>query len=361
MVHRGCFQLFNPDNQRTGTKNLTYDFDMIGINGEVYRTHGFKIVDPSVTLDPAEFWKVTSTLYVDISKVDGPTVGRGILQIQPRDFMSQAVTLTSSGRGMLAKSQSYFRFLSYFVKQSTGLFLTPFRNLQYPLHLYQGFINPTPASKIFQLTASDGVKSVLRMWEPSPSNPELEIHDLLMIPGSSVDHKIFACPTIDHNAVNYFTSAGYRVWIPVHRAGISAEAKKNWTTYDARLDIRAAFEFIREMCGPKKLYAIVHCLGSVAMASGLLDGTIPAAWVKGLSCSQVFMNLKLRPLNAAKVSLNAVSIYKLLSGNWLSFSSSPNDSLVQWLLNQLLRLYPVPSSDLCNNVACHRTSLAFGR
>jgi len=199
------------------------------------------------------------------------------------------------------------------------------------------------------------------MWEPSVSNSNLEIHDLLMVPGGSVDHKIFACPTIDHNAVNYFTKAGYRVWIPVHRTGISAEAEKNWTTYDARLDIRAAFEFIREIRGPEKLYAIVHCLGSVAMASGLLDGTIPASWVKGLSCSQVFMNLKLRPLNAAKVNLKAVSIYKLLLGNWLSFGSSPHDSLVQCLLNQLLRLYPVPSSELCNNVTCHRTSLAFGR
>jgi hypothetical protein len=227
MVHQGRFQLFNSDAQRTGTKNLTYDFDMTGINGEVYHTNGFKIVDPSITFNPLELWKATSTLYATISHVNGPIVGRGILQIQPRDFMSQAVTLTSSGRDMLAKSQSYFGFLSYFIKQSTGLFLTPFTNLQYPLHLYQGFINPTPASKKFQLTASDGVKTVLRMWEASPSNPDLEVHDLLMIPGSSVDHQIFACPTINHNAVNYFTNAGYRVWIPIHRTGISAESEKN--------------------------------------------------------------------------------------------------------------------------------------
>jgi hypothetical protein len=73
------------------------------------------------------------------------------------------------------------------------------------------------------------------------------------------------------------------------------------------------------------------------------------------------MNLKLRPLNQAKVSLNAVSLYKTLAGNWLSFSSSPKDSYIQRLLNQLLRLYPDPPSELCTNVACHRTSLAFGR
>ena len=97
MVHRGRFQLFNSDNKRTGTKNLTYDFDMIGINGEVYHAHSFKNVDSSVTFNPFEFWKVTSTLYVTISHVNGPIVGRGILRIQPRDFMSQAVTLTSSG------------------------------------------------------------------------------------------------------------------------------------------------------------------------------------------------------------------------------------------------------------------------
>lgn len=361
MVQRGGFQLFTTDLQTTGTKNLIYDFDMTGTNGELYHFHGFKSVDASITFNPLALWRATSTLYVTITYSNGHIVGRGMLHVQPRDFISQSATIAPTGPSLLAKSQSLLRFLNYFVKQSTSLFLTPFTNLQYPLRFHQGFVNPTPATEIIQITASDGVKSVLRMWDACPSNSDLEVHDLFMIPGAAVDHQIFALPTIEQNAVNYFTKAGYRVWVLVHRIGMTAEEKKNWTGFDTRLDIRAALEYIRRIRGPRKIYTIAHCVGAIAFSSGLLDGTIPAAWIKGITCSQTFMNLKLRPLNALKVSLNAVSLYKLLAGNWLSFTSSSNDSLIQRLLNQLLRLYPDPPSELCSNVACHRTSLAFGR
>lgn len=361
MVNRGSFRLFSTDIQMTGTKNIVYDFDMVGIHGEAYHFHGFKIIDSSVTLNPLKFWRATSSMYVTLSHVDGPIFGRGTLQIHPRDLVSQLSSLASSGHTLLTRSRSYVRFLSYFVKQSASLFLTPFARLQYPHNSYRGFINDTPASETIQLTSSDGVKSLLRMWESSPRHPDLEVHDLFMIPGGSVDHQIFSLPTIKNNAVNYFTSAGYRVWVLVHRIGITVEAERNWTTFDTRLDIRAAFEYIRKVRGPQKIYTIAHCLGSVALASGLLDGTIPSSWIKGLTCSQVFMNLKLPAINAAKVSINAIGLYKLLAGNWLSCNSSPSDTLIQRILNQLLRLYPTSASEMCNSVACHRISLVFGR
>jgi hypothetical protein len=316
MVYRGRFRFFNTNLQTTNTKNITYEFHMTGINDEIYHFHGFKIIDSSVTFNPLEFWKVTSTLHVTLSNISGTIVGRGLLEITPRDFVSQVRTLTSSGNNILARSQSYLGFLTYFIKQSTGFFLTPFASLQYPNSTCEGFINETRASKTIKLTSPDGVRSLLRMWEASPSDPELEIHDLLMIPGASVDHQIFALPTIDINAVNYFTNAGYRVWILVHRTGITTEAKNNWTTFDTRFDIRAAFEYIRKVHGPKKLYTIAHCLGSVALSCGLLEGTIPGAWIKGITCSQVFMNLKLPAVNEAKVSINAIGLYKMLAGSW---------------------------------------------
>lgn len=362
MVHRGNFRLFSPNAETSGTKNLIYDFDMIGTNGELYHFHGFKTVDSSVTLNPIAFWKATSTLYVTITRQrSADVVACGILNVHPRDFISQSTTLVSSGPTLISRSKSLVRFLSYFVKQSAGLILTPFTELEFPLHFSQGYVNPTPASEKIQITASDGVKSVLRMWEACSPDLNLEVHDLFMIPGAAVDHQIFALPTIEHNAVNYFTRAGYRVWILVHRIGMGPEEKSNWTGFDTRLDIRAALEYIREAQGSQKIYTIAHCVGAIAFSCGLLDGTIPASWIKGITCSQTFMNLALRPLNAAKVSLNAVSLYKMLAGNWLSFTSSHNDSFIQRLLNQLLRLYPDPTSEMCSNVACHRTSLAFGR
>lgn len=115
-----------------------------------------------------------------------------------------------------------------------------------------------------------------------------------MIPGASVDHQIFALPTIRLHAVDYFARAGYRVFVPVHRiCGFAASRTAAWTTFDARLNLRACLEYIREAYPrpgrrDNKVYTVTHCMGSAALACGLLDGTIPADWLLGLSCSQVF-------------------------------------------------------------------------
>jgi hypothetical protein len=364
MVHRGDFQLFSSDNQVTGAKNIIYDFDMTSTTGEKFNFHGYKIVDSSVTLDPVAFWKATSTLYVTIRKLNGTIIGRGILRMAPKDFLSETFTLTATGRNMLAKLHSTISFLSYFVKQGASLFFTPFTSIQYPLHTFRGYINPTPISQTIEVIASDGVKTNMQMWEACPSDPSLDIIDLFMIPGASVDHQIFSLQTIPQNAVQYFTRAGYRVWVITHRIGRTMQAENNWTTFDARLDLKAALQYIRStQSPPQKIYTIAHCMGSVAFACGLLDGTIPTAWIKGVSCSQVFMNPTCSLGNYAKllspVPIN--SLYKLISGNWFSCSSSEEDGLVQRGINQVLRLYPDERKELCTNVSCHRCSFVFGR
>jgi hypothetical protein len=200
------------------------------------------------------------------------------------------------------------------------------------------------------------------MWESK--NPNVETKNIFMIPGASVDHQIYALPTIETNAVNYFTRAGYRVYITVHRIGQIMVAENNWTTFDARLDIRACLEWIRKIHGPEKIYTIAHCMGSVAFSCGLLDGTIPATWIKGVSCSQVFMNPIWSTLSMIKVLMGPIpldKLYKMFAGSWFSCSSSTDDSYFQQFINQILRFYPDTRSEMCNNIACHRCSFIFGR
>jgi len=105
-------------------------------------------------------------------------------------------------------------------------------------------------------------------------------------------------------------------------------------------------------------------MGSVAFSAGLLDGTIPADWILGITCSQVFMNPVWNTFNMIKACDFAIpldSVYKTLAGPWFSCSTAPDDTLVQYGLNQLLRLYPQPRREMCNNAACHRSTLVFGR
>ncbi|KAL1840066.1 hypothetical protein VTJ49DRAFT_842 [Mycothermus thermophilus] len=386
MVQRGEFNLFILDDKAPGTRNLTYDFDMTGVDGRRLHFHGYKVVDSSVALAPSRFWRATSTLYVTISEhvpgmcadLDdedawrrGPVIAKGIMHVQPADFVSQINTMTPTGNNPLTRALSAASFLTYFTRKSLSLFLAPFTPLEYPAKIASGFINPTPPTRSVDVVASDGVTTRMHVWEPthipgdgSPSN----IRNLFMVPGASVDHQIFALPTIPFNAVNYFTRAGYRVYITVHRISQLMRAGSDATTYDARHDLRACLAHIRSEQGPEPVYTIAHCMGSVALASGLLDGTIPARWLKGLTCSQVFMHPVWSPTNhgklwsGSKLRMPFDKLYGLLAGSWFDCSTSEDEpSWVQRALNQLFRFYPQPRREMCRSAACHRTSFVFGR
>lgn len=402
MVQRGEFNLFKLDLKAPGTRNLTYDFDMTGVNGELLHFHGYKVVDSSVALAPLQFWRSTSTLYVTISKhgtksldpIDAhdedawrrlPVVAKGVMHIYAKDFVSEVMTLTPTGSSLLQKAMSAASFMTFFTRKSLNLFLGPFTSLQYPSAAYGGYINNTLPDKSFDIWSVDDVCTKMHMWNAtSPPSDGSPVQDLFMIPGASVDHQIYALPTIPYNAVNYFTRAGYRVFVTVHRIGLLMTAENEWTTYDARLDIKACLKQIRELrkleygkeknlspealaesaYQPPKTYCITHCMGSVAFASGLLDGTIPSSWVKGASCSQVFMNPIWNTLNMIKASegpLPLDKVYGMLAGSWFSCSTSRDDTLVQRGLNQLLRFLPDARREICNSASCHRVSLTFGR
>ncbi|RYP91482.1 hypothetical protein DL770_002421 [Monosporascus sp. CRB-9-2] len=377
MVRRGNFNLFLKDHKAPGTRNLTYDFDMRGVDGKLFHFHGYKVVDSSVALAPLQFWKSTTTLYVTITEgvyeweqnpdaeeqgLAGRVIAKGIMGITPQDFMSEILTMTPTGSSMLKKAVSATKFFTFFARKSMSLLLAPFTPLQYPTQSYKGFVNDTLPTRSYEIRAEDGVLTRLHMWEPT--NNAIKTENLFMIPGAAVDHQIFALPTIRYNAVNYFRRAGYRVFIMVHRIGALMAAQNKWTTFDARLDIKASLEYIRKNWGEDKIYTIAHCMGSVAFATGLLDGTIPASWIKGVTCSQVFMNPIWNTMNLIKV-LKAPApldrVYRLLGGTWFSCSTGHDDSYVQKALNEVLRLMPDERREICNNASCHRCTLVFGR
>ncbi|KAI1772865.1 FAD/NAD(P)-binding domain-containing protein [Hypoxylon cercidicola] len=383
MVRRGEFNLFLLDRKAPGTRNLTYDFDMHGINGKKLHFHGYKVVDSSVALSISHFWRSTSTLYVTITEpipadqrrckdadecgLLGEVVAKGIMRIQPKDFLSEVLTLTPTGSNIFKKVKSAGNFLTFFTRKSMSLLLAPLTPLQYPSQTYSGFVNNTPPTHSFKIKASDDVVTTLHMWEPT--NTKIPAKNLFMIPGASVDHQIFALPTIRYNAVNYFRRAGYRVFVPVHRIGMLMVAQNDWTTFDVRLDFRACLEKIRREFSekeeePEAVYTIAHCMGSVALSAGLLDGTIPASWIKGISCSQVFMNPIWNTANMLKIWGTPIPLdaaYRLAGGDWFSFSTGKSDSRLQRGLNEVLRLMPMARREICNNASCHRVTMALGR
>jgi len=370
MVLRGDFQLFNQDPREPSCQNLTYNFDLISPSGEKLRFNGYKIVNPSVAFDPLGFWKATSTLYVTITQPDDKIIGRGTLHIQPTDFASEIVTLEPTGTSLYAKAKSTASFLTFFIKQSANIFFAPFSYLSYPTPTFNDYSNVTTINRTYTLIASDGVHSTMQIWDPIGKGPNDAAPTILFVPGAAVDHQIFALPTIEKNAIDYFREAGYRCFCVTHRVGKTMVAYKGYTTFDARLDILAALTQVRKLqetqtkTAPEKVYTIAHCAGSVALSIGLLDGTIPAEWIKGITASNVFMTPMFAKVNMIKASqpVPMNGIYSAVVGSWFSCASSKQDGVVQQAINQVLRLYPVGErKEICNSVVCHRSSLVFGR
>ncbi|KAK1964084.1 glucose-methanol-choline oxidoreductase [Colletotrichum sublineola] len=382
MVQGGKFQLFNDDPRSPDTTNLTYNFLISQKDGKKLHFNGYKVVNSNVVFNPWNLWKATTTLYCTITEVDKddqPTDkvrGKGVIHIRPSAFLSEVTTMEPTGSTLYAKAASTANFLGYFTAKAANAFLTPFIPQMWPSLPFNSYKYPTPWSKEYTIEAVDRVKTKMYMWNPIEDEKEQEgsAPIVFLIPGAAVDHQIFALPTIENNAVTYFRKNGYRVYSMVHRVGKTVVAQQNWTTYDARRDIHAALKEIRRInsiidkmdgSGPSQMtYVVAHCAGSVALASGLLDGTIPRQWLSGVTASQVFMNPKFAKVNKIKASLpiSMANIYNLVQGKWFDCTSTPDDGYLQQAINQVLRFYPVGHrNEICNSVVCHRSSLVFGR
>lgn len=383
MVQGGKFQLFNDDPRSPDTMNLTYNFLVSQKDGSKLHFNGYKVVNSDVVFNPLNLWKATTTLYCTITEVDDQDQpmpdhvrGKGVIHIRPTKFLQECTTMEATGSTLYAKVASTANFLGYFTAKAAGAFLTPFIPQQWPSLPFHSYQNPTPWSEEITVEANDRVKTKLYMWEPQGLSGQAanDAPILLLIPGAAVDHQIFALPTIDKNAVGYFRRKGYRVYSMVHRVGKTVVAQQNWTTFEARRDIQAALKKIRSRHGIKDkpddsgpshmTYVVAHCAGSVALASGLLDGTIPRQWLSGVTASQVFMNPKFAKVNRIKASMpiSLANIYGLAQGKWFDCTSTPRDGYVQQAINQVLRFYPVGHRhEICNSVVCHRSSLVFGR
>lgn len=387
MIHGGTVELFQPDPEITGTKKLVYDCPMAGINGQELHLRGLKVLNSSVSFRPRQLWRAMTTVNVTIVEKncnvssDGSEdriIAAGMLKIRLRKFMKQLGTITATGDHLRERSERIFDLSRHFTCQMASQFFLPLVPMQYAAAKPLGvFTNPTNPTATYKIAAEDGVATKLLMWEPDPHHAPTDIYgipmpieNLFMIPGASVDHQIFALPTIATNAVNYFTRAGYRVFVIVHRIGRleTIDRDSNWTTYDARLDIRAGLEKIREVWGSNKIYTVAHCMGSVAFSCGLLDGTIPADWVLGITCSQVFMNPIWSATNMAKAkcAVPLDKLYGAVFGAWFSCEAkSPGgrggDGFRQQLLNHAFRLLPADEGERCASASCHRTTFLFGR
>ncbi|KAF2126321.1 FAD/NAD(P)-binding domain-containing protein [Dothidotthia symphoricarpi CBS 119687] len=363
LITRGLVRFFTADAGVSDAVNLIYDLDLLSTLGKAYSFQGYKRIDSSIAFSATKTWIATTTLYTTITQ-DKAIVARGILRVTPQALINELQTLRCDHDVNIAQRvYTKVRFLRFFASNIASYVLSPFRPLQYPTSRADKTGHFMKANSFETwITASDGVQFRIKMWEPLP-DAGLKKTPIVLIPGASVDDQIFSLPTIPMNTIDYFTVRGYRCYVPVLRFGIGHEAKNGWTVFDARLDVKAALQYVRKQENDRKVYAIVHCLGSIATATALLHGDVEASWFCGLTCSQVFTDLIYSKDNNFKAGHQIlIKAYRAIAGNWFPCHSTPAGRWLQYLLDQMLRFYPVGAAgEMCNSSVCHRCDVPFGR
>ncbi|KAL1612873.1 hypothetical protein SLS60_001103 [Paraconiothyrium brasiliense] len=255
MVLRGQVQFFTIDDQISDGTNLVYKLDLLSAEGITYLLHGYKNVDSAMAFSASKTWKATTTLYMTITHTDGTLAGRGILRISWRNFVDEVRSFGTPARnkGIRGTISAPFRFLTQFAKKTAEYFFSPLRPLQFPDKSTSGYLPKALPARIVNLTAEDGVQTVMKVWQP-PSGTTRRNMPILFVPGASVDDQIFSLPTIQVNAIDYFTGLGYTCYVSTLRFGISPAAQVGYTAYDARVDVKAAMDYIREEESGKKFY-----------------------------------------------------------------------------------------------------------
>ncbi|GME39447.1 glucose-methanol-choline oxidoreductase [Neofusicoccum parvum] len=360
-------QFFSTDENVSDGTNLAYNLTLLGTDGHKYHLNGYKELNTKMAFSLTSTWKATTTLLTTLTRPNGSLVGKGKLHISVRNFVSELKTLSSLSSGtLLNRTSAVTDFMGNFAQNTADYYLGPLRTLQHPPtqpKLPNGYLpKPAPIHTV-TLTAKDGVQSTLMTWAstapPSPHSPSRL--PILMIPGASVDHTVFALPTIRTNAVDHLTSLGHTVHILTHRFCRTPICASGGTVYEARLDVLAALTHIRASTD-SQIHLICHCMGAVSTSIGLLDGTIPAAWLAGLTCTQVFFALRFGRLNALKAGAPLLpALYQKLTGSeW--FPMAGDGRAVQAAIDQALRFYPAEGrGEVCSSSVCHRFSLTYGR
>jgi hypothetical protein len=354
---------------------ISYHLHLDSVEGTPYVLRGEKIIDSNISLSISKTWAATTTLNLTVSTIDGARVGRGRVSISFFKFLRQmktfrkATNLTNTSSIELILSLLAFFFS--FAMQLSVFFFRPFIGARFPESKpnMQTEWKKRP-SRFAQITAKDGVKASLEIFEPANVSIQVQEGSITQLPpvlclpgvtGVGAEYNLYALPFLRCNVVDYFTARGHRCYALTPRWGCEVAVAEKSTVYDCRLDVAAALQYISKK-GSQKPYVVGHCQGSVSLAMGLLDGTISRNQILGVTANSVFMNEAFAYWNSIKGRTTVlIDLYEYLAGNFFPVSSGANDTLFQRVLDLVLRFYPVGRRrDLCTSTACHRCSFGFG-
>ncbi len=355
-VTEGIFNLFVDDPDVIDAHKMRYRMRLTTEDGRHYYFTGFKKIRHDRPLD---MWPDTTTLYVTVFEGDdesGPVAAKGMLFIDPRDFMIQLSTLrVRNATSDAERLEATVRFGRFFA----GALFETYGGVAATLGRFDTDAPPrkkrplrAPAPEMHPLTTDDGVDLLLTRYRGGAKGPVLLAH------GLGVSSRIFTIDTIETNLVEFLTAHGYDVWLFDYRASIELPVAHTRFSGDeiALNDYPAAVAKIRQVVGCQSVQALVHCFGSTTFFMSMLAG-LPG--VRSIVASQVATDMVTPRLTRLKSGIYMPDLLDKLGVDSLTAYTDTHADWKDRLYDRLLDAFPEDAEEKCRSAVCHRITFMY--
>lgn len=356
-VTNGWFNLFVPDASEVNTRRMQYRMQLTAEDGARYFFNGYKTVrSDAMGLDA---WADTTTLYITVHKGENdsaPVLGKGLLKIEPLDFVTQMTTMqVTDAPNLKARLKAMARFGHYF----GGSLWDTYGSIARAEQVFNPDAPPrikrplrVGNTQVHFCRTADGAELRLTRYQGGKKGPVMLVH------GLGVSSRIFTIDTIDTNLVEYLYANGYDVWCLDYRASIELPASKALSSGDdvATKDYPAAVHKILQVTGASSIQAVAHCWGSTTFFMSLLAG-LPN--VRSLVASQIATHIKAPVMTKLKTGLHLPEFLQKIGVNSLSAYVDTHRNWGEVLYDKALKAYPTQLEEVCNNPVCRRIAFMY--
>jgi cholesterol oxidase len=269
-VVEGTFNLLVDDPEQVRWREMRYRMQLVTEEGQRYWFTGFKTIHDDQSLD---LWRDTTTLYATIREAEtGPVVARGVLIIQPHDFMIQLSTLSVRGaadvRQRLEATARFGWFFSGALFDVYGGVVSGVDRLDRGAPPRKKRPLRALAPEIHAFATADDTRLRLTRYQGGTKGPVILSH------GMGTSSRIFSIDTIETNLLEYLYAHSYDVWLLDTRVSIELPASAMPFSGDqiATHDYPDAVALVRQLTGCPSVQIVAHDFGSVTFFMAMLAG-----------------------------------------------------------------------------------------
>jgi hypothetical protein len=128
MALHGRCKFFSEDPCTPGTKNISYDIDIVRTDGDVFHFNGYSVIDDSIAIALWQTWRATLMLYITLTHLkDNWIMGCGVMHVA--DLRNEIASFSATGSALSARVGATQQLLAYYTKQIAMFFFVPLSDL----------------------------------------------------------------------------------------------------------------------------------------------------------------------------------------------------------------------------------------